>query len=115
MTGYMAVFLLGIVTTFLSTPLVKKLAVRIGAVDKPNARKVHHRLMPRLGGLSIYLGFLASTIWLVRDYKVVSAILIASSVVVLTGILDDKYQLKPIYKLLGQVIAALVIVFFDVQ
>lgn len=115
MTGYITVFLLGIVTTFLFTPWVKKLALKIGAVDKPNNRKVHQRLMPRLGGLSIYLGFLVSTIWLVRDYKAVLAILIASSIVVLTGILDDKFQLRPIYKLLGQVIAALVIVFFDLQ
>ena len=42
-----------VLTTFL-VPLVKLLAVRIGAVDKPNARKVHQKIMPRMGGLAIY-------------------------------------------------------------
>ena len=44
------------------TPFVKKLAVKIGATDKPDARKVHKKLMPRLGGLAIFISFLVGFI-----------------------------------------------------
>lgn len=46
------------VASILLTPLVKRLAFRIGAVDAPNYRKVHARIMPRLGGLAIFLAFI---------------------------------------------------------
>ena len=55
-------FLVPIITTFIIslfiTPVVKILAVKIGAIDKPNERKVHKKLMPRMGGLAIYISFL---------------------------------------------------------
>lgn len=49
------------ITSILITPLVKKLAFKIGATDKPNQRKVHQKIMPRLGGLAIFLVFLLDT------------------------------------------------------
>lgn len=42
------------------TPLVKKFAFKVGAIDKPNHRKVHTRIMPRLGGLAIYIAFVGA-------------------------------------------------------
>ena len=44
------------ITVLVVTPLVIKLAFKIGATDKPNARKVHQKIMPRLGGLAIFIG-----------------------------------------------------------
>ena len=46
------------IASLLITPLVKKFAIKIGAVDQPNHRKVHVRIMPRLGGLAIFLAFI---------------------------------------------------------
>ena len=60
MFAYAFTFLIALAVTFVLTPLVKRLAVTVGAVDKPDARKVHHGLIPRLGGLAIYAGFMAS-------------------------------------------------------
>ena len=50
--------IVAVVAAILLTPLVKRLAFRIGAVDAPNYRKVHARIMPRLGGLAIFGAFL---------------------------------------------------------
>lgn len=50
-------FIGALVLALVLTPLVKKLAVRIGAIDVPNQRKVHTRIMPRLGGVAIYAAF----------------------------------------------------------
>ena len=62
MFAYAFTFLTALVVTFVLTPVVKNLAIRIGAVDKPDARKVHHGLIPRLGGLAIYAGFMVSAV-----------------------------------------------------
>lgn len=102
------------------TPLVKKFAVRIGAMDKPNARKVHTRIMPRLGGLGIYLAFIVTVAALLpfvsswfttRDMSFVSAFLIGGTIIVLIGALDDRFELSAKVKLLGQIVAASVVVF----
>ena len=59
------VFVIVIVTLLASlilVPIVKKVATHVGAMDEPNARKIHKVPMPRLGGLAIYLAFLLLSI-----------------------------------------------------
>ncbi|MFT8710448.1 MAG: MraY family glycosyltransferase, partial [Sporolactobacillus sp.] len=92
------------------TPLVKKLALRIGATDAPNARKVHKKIMPRLGGLAIYLAFLIGMTILHPDSSYTMPLLIGSAIVILTGILDDIFSLPAKVKLVAHFFAALVIV-----
>ncbi|MGG3433213.1 MraY family glycosyltransferase [Heyndrickxia coagulans] len=96
--------------TILLTPLIKKLAIRIGAVDKPNQRKVHMKVMPRLGGLAIYISFIAGVLLLQPDSPHSLPILLGSLIIVLTGIIDDIRGLSPRVKLMGQLAAALVVV-----
>lgn len=107
------------------TPLVKKFAIKVGAVDVPNARKVHTRIMPRMGGLGIYAAFVLALLALMpfipdtlfgsaRDGNLVKALLAGGSVIVLVGALDDRFELSAKVKLVGQIIAACVVVFgFD--
>ena len=52
--------LVALAAALIMTPVAKWLAPKVGAIDKPNARKVHSRLMPRMGGLGIYAGFVAA-------------------------------------------------------
>ncbi|MDL5040046.1 glycosyltransferase family 4 protein [Heyndrickxia coagulans] len=96
--------------TILLTPLIKKLAIRIGAVDKPNQRKVHMKVMPRLGGLAIFISFIAGVLLLQPDSPHSLPILLGSLIIVLTGIIDDIRELSPRVKLMGQLAAALVVV-----
>jgi UDP-GlcNAc:undecaprenyl-phosphate GlcNAc-1-phosphate transferase len=49
--------IISFIAAILLTPIVKKLAFKIGATDKPNTRKVHQKIMPRLGGLAIFFSF----------------------------------------------------------
>ena len=56
MQVYILAFVIALFTSWLLTPYVKKLAFRIGALDKPDGRKVHKGIMPRLGGLPFILG-----------------------------------------------------------
>ena len=99
---------LALAIALVATPLVKELALRIGAVDVPNERKVHHGVMPRLGGLAIYLSFVVGFLLFVPKTTIAWGIFLGGSVIALVGALDDRYQLSPKAKLLGQLVAAFV-------
>lgn len=103
------------IVTVLVTPLVKKFAIKIGAIDKPNYRKVHQKVMARLGGLAIYIGFLAGFIILQPESPYVLPILLGSFIIILTGFLDDMTELSAKWKLFGQILAAVVVVFGGVR
>lgn len=93
------------------TPLVKKLAIKLGAVDKPNHRKVHKKLMPRLGGLSIYVSFFIGFLLFLPSTAPFWPIVVGSTIILFVGIMDDLFQLSAKVKLIGQVISAMVPVF----
>lgn len=92
------------------TPIVKKLAFKIGATDKPNNRKVHDKVMPRLGGFAIFLSFSIGYFILVPLTEQAIILYVGFLIIMITGFLDDLYQLPAKLKLLGQVIAAFVVV-----
>ncbi|MBM7571339.1 glycosyltransferase family 4 protein [Aquibacillus albus] len=102
--------------SILLTPYVKKLAIRIGAVDQPNERKVHIRVMPRLGGLAIIASFLIGFI-LFTPGSVVEfwPILLGALIITIVGVLDDLTELSAKVKLGGQLLAAIITVMGGVQ
>jgi UDP-GlcNAc:undecaprenyl-phosphate GlcNAc-1-phosphate transferase len=103
-------FFVSLITTIIVTPMVIKLAIKMGAVDKPNARKVHSKLMPRLGGLAIFIGVIAGYFAGGLHNEKVTAISVGAILIVVIGILDDKYELSAKVKFLGQIIVASLIV-----
>ncbi|MDD3395713.1 MAG: MraY family glycosyltransferase [Acidaminococcaceae bacterium] len=115
MQAYLVAFVVSLVVAWFVTPYVKKLAFRIGAVDRPNARKVHHTIMPRLGGLAIYCGFMLAVLCCMEISKDVLAMLLGGTIILIVGICDDIYQLTAKAKLLGQIVAALVLIAFDIR
>ena len=102
-----------ILTTFIFTaifiPVVKKIAEFIGAMDIPNARKIHSTPIPRLGGLGIYGGFLLGYMLFGSHTVQMNAILIGSFIILVTGIIDDIKPVPAKYKILGQLAGAAVI------
>lgn len=98
--------------TALLFPMVKWISYHVGALDYPNERKVHKKPMPVMGGLMIYLGFLFGYMLFAPQSTQMLAILIASFIVVITGILDVIKPLRAREKFVGQVVAALIIVFY---
>lgn len=95
-------------TTFF-VPLVKLLAMRLGAVDKPNARKVHTRVMPRMGGLAIYLAFWVVVFTFLTIEKPMLAAFMGATILILVGIVDDVTDMPAKLKLIGQIIAACIV------
>ncbi len=103
---------------------MKRFAIWIGVVDQPNQRKVHTKVMPRLGGLAIYLAFVVAFIIMLPQIEVMDAgkralawaLFVGGSMIALLGAVDDKYNLSPKIKFLVQIIAAIIVVVgFDLR
>jgi len=103
--------LLAAVVSFASTPLVKVLSVKMGAVDVPkDGRRMHDHPIPRMGGLAIFFGFLFAILLFVPLDTEKKGMLLGAVVIVVLGVLDDKYALPAKPKFLVQIIAALIAV-----
>ncbi|WP_096437103.1 glycosyltransferase family 4 protein [Alteribacter populi] len=100
------------VIALIITPIVIKVALNLGAVDQPSSRKVHQKLMPRLGGLAIFLSFIVG-LAIVNPYDPFHfAIILGAVIIMMVGMLDDFFELSPIAKIIGQLFAAFVVVIY---
>ncbi|SES87724.1 UDP-GlcNAc:undecaprenyl-phosphate GlcNAc-1-phosphate transferase [Oceanobacillus limi] len=99
-------FFISLFSAWLLTYPVNKLAVKIGAVDFPNDRKIHTKVTPRLGGLAIFVGAFLGAIYLQPYHEHLPEIIFGAITIIITGALDDRYTIRPVVKLTGQLIAA---------
>src|SRR6185437_16175453 len=113
---YIAVFVTGLVVTYLLTPLVRSLAIRFHVVDMPNERRPHKRPTARGGGLAVVIGVHAACLMALLfpwpqfaghlAFQWWKSFALASIVLLVIGIIDDVRGLRPLIKLAGQAIAA---------
>ncbi|WP_312730739.1 MraY family glycosyltransferase [Enterococcus sp.] len=109
----MRLFITMIVSLIL-TPIIKLISFKIGAVDRPGDRRINTKTMPTAGGLSIFLSFSFALLWEFRamiPFDYVWPMLLGAAIVVVTGLLDDIFELTPMQKTLGLTLAALEICF----
>jgi UDP-GlcNAc:undecaprenyl-phosphate GlcNAc-1-phosphate transferase len=108
---YLGAFAAAAVLSGLLTPKMRQAALRFGIVDRPDgALKTHREPVPYLGGLAIYLSFLLALAATLSFSGEVLGFLLAGSIVVILGLVDDLGQLGPWTKLAGQVVAVLILV-----
>jgi len=122
--SYLVVAAVAAVVTFLSTPLVRAISLRLGWIDRPSDRKVHPKPTATAGGLAIFVG-VAAAIAISRAIPSLRGIhessseqdaaLAAALVIVGVGLLDDARGLSPLGKLAGQILGAGVLVLLGVQ
>ena len=92
------------------TPPVKRFAELIGAVDQPSERRINKVPIPRMGGLAIFLGFVLTALLFVPLSTQVTGILLGAVIIAVMGAVDDIVSLNPWIKLLGQIVAAVVVI-----
>jgi len=114
-------FFLSLAFSLLATPLVEKLAYRYHFLDIPDGRKRHKVPMPLLGGLVVYTSFfltlsicyLVNPTYLGAYQSMFFGLLIGGTLIFLTGLLDDAYGLNAPQKFVVQILAALVLIYFE--
>jgi UDP-GlcNAc:undecaprenyl-phosphate/decaprenyl-phosphate GlcNAc-1-phosphate transferase len=122
--AYLIVFLAAAGTTFGLTPLVRRLAVRFGAIDQPSERKVHVRPTPTMGGLAMWVGFLVA-IGVSRFLPFFEqmnetaaepwAAVVTCTLMTGLGVIDDRRGTSALAKLTGQIFIAGILVLLGVQ
>ena len=132
MWGNIAIsFLLAFIVSFMATPYSIKIAEKIGAIDIPkDDRRMRKKSIPKLGGLAVIAGFAISLIYLISVMNIEGSINLFDEnsyfkkligvglgviIITITGVIDDTKTLKPLQKLFGQVLAAMVAVAFGIQ
>lgn len=97
------------------TPWVRSRAMHWGAVDHPDKRKVHRRVMPRLGGLVVYLAFVPVALVSSSFKMPVVGLAVGATIILMLGIADDIWGVSPRLKLAGQTLAALSVIPFGIS
>ncbi len=123
-------FLLACITSFVVTPYTIKLAKKVGAIDMPEDRRINKKPMPRIGGIAVIVGFIVSAAYLIitmsiegkldlndsENYKFkLIGFLVGIIFLGIFALLDDIKSLKPIQKLIAQIIAAVIIYTFGIR
>ncbi len=107
----LAALLTAALVALISTPVVRSLAFRVGAVDVPkDNRRMHNHPIPRMGGLAIFFGFILSVLIFIPLTPELRGMLLGSVVIVILGILDDIFALPALPKFFVQIGAALIAV-----
>ncbi|QXM06721.1 glycosyltransferase family 4 protein [Crassaminicella indica] len=116
MNKYFYVFFVAAVVSFCMTPLAKKIAHKVGAIDVPkDERRVHKKPIPRMGGLAIFWGFIVSVLAFVPLDRPIQGMLIGGSMIIIMGIMDDLKPLSAKVKLVGQIISAAIAVYYGIK
>jgi UDP-GlcNAc:undecaprenyl-phosphate GlcNAc-1-phosphate transferase len=121
---YLAVFAASAGATFVATPFVRRLSLRLKWIDRPSDRKVHPKPTPTAGGIAMLIGVVVGlgvsrlVPFLAGLYKTTSdpnTALLAAVLVVVVGVIDDAHGVSVAGKLAGQVLTAGLIVLLGVQ
>ncbi len=116
-TTFLLIFASALVLAIGATPIARHIALRLGVIDQPNARKIHINPIPLLGGVAIYGSFIAAVLLFGNRYRLneLVSILVGASLMSFLGIWDDRRGLHPLFKLLGQFLAASILILTGVR
>ena len=98
------------ITTFVVILLLRPFAISIDLIDKPNSRKPHSGAVPLIGGIAMFFGVVISIIVSTYDLNQYDYFLLASSIIVMVGILDDHRNISVSLRLLFQILVSIIIV-----
>ncbi|MFW6409410.1 MAG: glycosyltransferase family 4 protein [Halanaerobiales bacterium] len=114
-TSYLTAFFSSLLITYVLVPVVKKAAPKIGALDLPDERRLNTEAIPNIGGLAIYLGFMVAVLLTAEISPVFKGIMFGGTFILFVGFVDDLYEISPFWKLMGQIIAAIILILYGVQ
>ncbi len=108
-------FVVAAAIVFVVTPTVGSIARLVGAMDEPNARKIHADPIPLLGGLAIFFGFMIPALFFLDLNSEMKGVLAGASIITLFGAVDDFRPTGPLVKFAGQFIAAGCLVYYGMR
>jgi len=105
-------FLMTFIASLFLVPLVRQVALNLNITAKPDARRIHKKVTPLMGGLAVYSAFMLGALFTLPVDRQFMAMLIGGFIIVLCGVIDDMVEMKARYKLFFQIISALIVIFY---
>ncbi len=105
-------FVVTFIISLIIVPIVSAVSKKLGIIAHTNKRTIHTGIIARTGGYAIYVSFLIGTMLFLKTDTQINSMLIGGFIIFLTGFYDDIHDLKPKYKMLGQILAALVVIIY---
>lgn len=117
MVEFFLIFVVALLFSVVATPFARRLALATGVVDAPSHRKVHQEPTPLLGGVAIYCGFVVALLLFGgrAEVRQMVGIVVAATSVSVMGVIDDARGLRASWKLLGQLLASVVVIVSGLQ
>lgn len=115
---FLSVLVLSFLAVYSLTPILIKYAYKVSFLDNPEARKVHKTATPLLGGVAVFMGFFILTIYTIitnlHTFNLpILGYLLGALIIIIVGIIDDKYGMEPLLKIIGQAISCLIFILFN--
>ena len=112
---FILIFISSLIISYILTPLVKKLAHKVNSFDHPSKRRVNIKPIPNTGGIAIFIAFLFSY-YIFNDHSLSTyGIMFGATFIFILGLIDDLFEISPLVKLLGQIGAASILIYYGVQ
>ncbi|HOY67724.1 MAG TPA: MraY family glycosyltransferase [Candidatus Ozemobacteraceae bacterium] len=115
MKALIGAFFLAWMLGLLLVPMVRRMAIKLGLVDRPGSRKIHRHPVPRIGGLAIYTAGIMGALPFLSDDIKTTGVMLAGTFIFLVGLIDDLIDLPAKVKLAGQILACIILVSFQVR
>ena len=112
---YLAAFIITLILSLIITPVVIKLAQRLNFIDQPGERKINKKIIATAGGTAIYLAFMIPLRFFLPANQTVKGIMIGGTFMLILGLFDDKFEISAPIKFLGQIIGALILIYYGVK
>ena len=106
----LVVFLLSFLITYLTIPVLRKLAFTLNILDLPGGRKIHKEATPLLGGIAVYFGLLLGVLTNWADLNFLFPIIIGGTILVVVGIINDIQELGVLVRLFAQIVASIIVI-----
>lgn len=112
---YLAAFIITLILSLLITPVIIKLAHRLNFIDRPGERKINKKIIATAGGTAIYLAFMIPLRFFLPANQTIKGIMIGGTFMLILGLLDDKFEISALLKFLGQILGALILIYYGVK
>lgn len=116
MESFIMPFCISAFITIITTPIAKKIALKVGVIDVPeDGRRMHKRPIPLLGGLAIYMAIIFSSLIFLPLNKALLSVILGGTLIVIAGIIDDIKDISPKLKLGFQLMAGIILILGNIR
>lgn len=112
---WLFLFVFSFIIAFFSTKVIGRIAAKLKILDHPNERKIHKKPIPLLGGLAIFISYVATIIFNFNFSRELKGVVIGGTIILIIGLIDDIKHIPATWKLISQVLASSILILYGVK